>query len=243
MTNDTHDATLRSWVESANDPATDFPIQNLPFGIAITRDDDEETYETAVAIGDQVLLVSRLVERGLFEDSGLDDDTLIALLYPHFEVLSTEELIDVRRALIGLLHEDSGALRDDGDLRREVLRPMRDVEMALPTACMNYTDFYASLYHATNVGSMFRPDNPLLPNYKHIPIAYHGRASSIVPSGTPIRRPSGQTMPVEGEAPVFGPCRLLDYELEVGIVIGRGNEQGAPIHIAEAPDHIFGMCL
>ena len=218
MLDDTHDPSLRSWVDSANDSATDFPIQNLPFGV-FRRDGESRA---GMAIGDRIL---DLRASGLFDGERLDG--LMA------QGRDAARLIR-RRA--------SALLRQGATPRSDWLVPMRDVEMSLPCTIGDYTDFYASIHHATNVGSMFRPDNPLLPNYKWVPIGYHGRASSIVVSGAAVRRPRGQTR--EGEAaPTFGPSRRLDYELEVGAFIGRGNALGESITLDDAESHVFGLCL
>ena len=159
-------------------------------------------------------------------------------------MLDASKRTALRNRVIELLKKDTAQLRDDADTQRWGVIPVEDAEFQLPIDCRDYTDFYASVFHATNVGSMFRPGNALLPNYKHIPIAYHGRASTIVPSGTDVIRPCGQQAPAEeGGSPTFGPCKLLDYELEVGVVVGRGNEMGTPIPIGEAEDHILGLCL
>ena len=222
MIDETHDAGLTSWVESANDPATDFPIQNLPFGRFRRRGEAE--YRIGVAIGDQVL---DLAQAGLVQ--GDDMNALMAM--PGIE----------RRALRLVL---SRKLRTGGDASlRACLVAQRDVEMGLPCRIRDYTDFYTSIHHATSVGKQFRPDNPLLPNYKWVPIGYHGRASSIVASGTPVLRPCGQSKGPNDETPSFGPSKRLDYELEVGIVVGRGNAQGEPIAMADAESHVFGLSL
>src|SRR5690606_34331435 len=149
----------------------------------------------------------------------------------------------VRHRLSRWLRESSPEFRDNADLRRRALLPMDSVVLHRPIEVGDYTDFYASEFHATNVGSMFRPDNPLLPNWKHVPIGYHGRSSSIVVSGTPVRRPWGQTLPNDAAEPTFGPSRLLDFELEVGFVIGTGNPLGRPIPVDHAHEHIFGLVL
>ncbi|HYE73342.1 MAG TPA: fumarylacetoacetase, partial [Blastocatellia bacterium] len=149
---------------------------------------------------------------------------------------------ELRRRVSTLLREDNAELRDNEELVKNALI-QRKFETRLPANIGNYTDFYCSIFHATNVGTMMRPDNPLLPNYKYVPIAYHGRASSIVISGTPIRRPNGQTKKAEESRPEFGPSKSLDYELEVGFFVGQGNELGKPIHIDDAENHIFGLCL
>ena len=213
---------------------TDFPIQNLPYGVFRRSAAGEAT--VGVAIGDRILDLRRSAAAGLFD--GLPPETrhacacetlspLMALTPRHWHAL--------RARLSELLTTPHDA--------EPYLFPMRDAAMLLPAAIGDYTDFYASIYHATNVGSLFRPDQPLLPNYKHIPIGYHGRASSIVASGAPVRRPQGQTMSPGAAAPIFGPTRALDYELEAGFFIGTGNPLGEPIPMESAEDHIFGICL
>lgn len=212
MIDETHDPALRSWVESANRPGCDFPIQNLPLGSFRTRRDTRR--RIGVAIGDFILDVAPWYE----------GETLNTYMsWP------ASERRAFRRRLSKLLEAGSPA-RD--------LVAQAECEMLLPAVIGDYTDFYASIHHATNVGSMFRPDNPLLPNYKHVPIAYHGRSSSIVVSGTEVRRPSGQL----GEGR-FGPTQELDYELELGAFLGPGNGMGEPIPISEAGSHIAGVCL
>jgi fumarylacetoacetase len=237
----THDASLRSWVESANDPATDFPVQNLPLGVFRYR--GEGPARIGCAIGEQVLDLAACAERGLLR--GMPSDVEAAC---HGTALNGLMALDAR--VRGTLrHRLSHLLRAEGGFvtaRAEapnVLVPRADAEMQLPAAVGDYTDFYASVFHATNVGKMLRPDNPLLPNYKWVPIGYHGRASSLVVSGTPVARPSGQTEPSDGGTPGFGPSRNLDYELEVGAFLGPGNAQGEPIPLVEAEGHLFGLCL
>ncbi len=216
MTDRTHDPALRSWVESANEPGCDFPIQNLPYA---TFRRGTATHLGA-AIGDQVL------------------DVTDALQVPSMRDLMTmpkAERVAVRHRISQLLSEVPTAAAH--------LVPMAGVELLLPCEIGDYTDFYASIHHATNVGSMFRPDNPLLPNYKWLPVGYHSRASSIVVSGTDVRRPWGQTADHPGGPPTFAPSRRLDYELEVGAFLGPGNPMGEPIRPAQAADHLFGVCL
>ncbi len=239
--NETHDPNLRSWVDSANDPNTDFPIQNLPLGVFI-RPDQDELPNIGVAIGDQILNLSE-VEEQLWSDNFFDE-VADACSYESLEmmlILDPGEVSELRRRVSRLLRADNKS--DERYIAEGCLIPMDEVEMLIPHFIGDYTDFYASVYHATNIGKMFRPDQPLMPNYKWIPIGYHGRASSIVPSGSEIRRPSGQTMADGAVAPSFGPSKVLDYELEVGFFVGNGNEQGQPISIAEAENHIFGLCL
>jgi fumarylacetoacetase len=237
----THDAGLRSFVESANDPASDFPVQNLPLGVF--RRGGDGPARIGCAIGDRVLDLHACGDRGLLR--GLPSDveaactggTLNALMALEARVRGT-----LRHRLSHLLRAEGGFVTARADAA-EVLVPRGEAEMLLPAAIGDYTDFYASVFHATNVGTMLRPDSPLLPNYKWVPIGYHGRASSVVVSGTPIARPQGQTEPGEGGEPRFGPTRSLDYELEVAAFLGPGNALGAPIPIAEAESHLFGLVL
>jgi fumarylacetoacetase len=225
----THDPRLQSWVESANDPGCDFPIQNLPLGVFDSR--------IGVAIGDCILDLRACVDAGVFD--ALDAAIVESCRKPRLNEmmsLGRESSAALRRAV-------SGLLKVGAEPRRDLLVPMRDAAMQLPAEIGDYSDFYASIHHATNVGGMFRPDNPLLPNYKYVPIGYHGRASSVVPSGTPVRRPRGQIRPDPQSAPYYAATRLLDYELEVGFYVGVGNELGKPIGIREARGHLFGACL
>ena len=232
----THDPALSSWVESANQPDTDFPIQNLPFGVFRAG----PLSAIGVAIGDRVLYLGSIAEAGLLD--GLSPKTVLAcsgaLLNP-LMALGREHWSPLRKRLSELLRAGSAQRA----AVEPFLLPMREAVMAQPAHIGDYTDFYASIHHATNVGRLFRPDNPLLPNYKYVPIGYHGRASSIAVSGAAVHRPSGQSKDAAAEAPVFGPSRSLDYELEVGFFTGPGNQLGQPIPIAEAEQHIFGLCL
>ena len=240
MLDDTHELALRSWVKSANDPGSDFPIQNLPFGI-FARRDQKQLPRVGVAIGDQVLDVAACARAGMFHGEAasaerlLVDDSLNRLMGQGRGVARA-----VRRLCVEILDAGNAAAE-----RRaaEITVAMSDVEMLLPAAVGDYSDFYASIHHATNVGSMFRPDNPLLPNYKYVPIGYHGRASSIVPSGSPVRRPFGQTREDANAPPVFGASKRLDYELEVGAYIATGNALGAAIPLARVEEHIWGITL
>lgn len=223
----------RCWVESANDPEGDFPLENLPFGL---YEDDRQRRHTCVAIGDQVLDLPGCAHVGLLNASqsiGLGPRGL-----GHVEVWRAREI-----------RQRAAELLSDASLREKVaphLVPQGSVKMLPPFGVGgigDYTDFYASIHHATNVGRLFRPDTPLLPNYKWVPIGYHGRASSIIVSGAEVRRPSGQTKAADAAAPMFGPSRMLDYELEVGFFIGAGNALGEPIALERAEQHIFGLCL
>jgi fumarylacetoacetase len=221
---DSHDPALASWVESANDPATDFPIQNLPFGRFHRAPADD--WHIGIAIGDQVLDLRRA--------GVIDSDDMNRLMRSSAEA---------RRALRLTL---SQALRR-GSARQTQLQgallPQSEVEMGLPCHIGDYTDFYTSIHHATAVGKQFRPDNPLLPNYKWVPIGYHGRASSIVASGTPVRRPLGQVKPPDDDTPRFGASQRLDYELELGAFVALPNALGEAVSIESAEDHLFGLTL
>jgi fumarylacetoacetase len=267
--NETHDPNLKSWVGSANDPNTDFPIQNLPFCIFNRRDgqgisfikpltaehaeevmcpdcaQSEGWLSVGVAIGDRVLDLRVLAAWWTEQKHRQDTLTYLCLQSPlsYLFASPSHQITELRRRLSDLLRADNPELRDNAELVERAVLPMEETEFLLPDEIGDYTDFYSSIFHATNVGTMMRPDNPLLPNYKYVPIAYHGRASSIVVSGTPIRRPHGQTKKAEESRPEFGPSRSLDYELEVGFFVGEGNELGQPISINDAEKHIFGLCL
>ena len=237
--NATHDPNLRSWVESANQPDTDFPIQNLPLGV-FRRGNSTEYPRLGVAIGDQILDLLQCHEHGLLQE--LPGDLQAACVTSNLNALMRLG----NQAASALRHRLSSLLRADqqhSSVDNGILVPMSVAEMLLPAAIADYTDFYASVFHATNIGKLFRPDNPLLPNYKYVPIAYHARASSIVVSDTPIKRPNGQRKPPNAAAPSFGPAQMLDYELEVGALIGVGNELGAAIAIDNAEEYLFGLCL
>jgi fumarylacetoacetase len=235
MTDETHDPQLRSWVDAANSADTDFPIQNLPFGVF--RRGRRAEPNVGVAIGDHILDLRKSAELGLLEGTSramreaAESSTLNALM-----ALEHRERSALRRHLVKIL----GAAGWGAD--RRALVPMREASMMVPAAIGDYTDFYASIFHATAVGQLFRPDSPLLPNYKHVPIAYHGRSSSIVASDTPIRRPWGQVKGA-GNQPAFRASERLDYEAEIGFFVGPGNQLGAPVSIADAERHIFGLCL
>jgi fumarylacetoacetase len=233
------DQGLRSWVEPANEPSTDFPIQNLPFGVF--RAGEGGPSRVGLAIGDRVLDLAACAANGML--SALEPSLLEAVRAQSLDALmaaGNEAARQVRLAAAGLLEAGNGAAQ-----RRaaEITLPVAQARLLLPVRVGDYTDFYASVHHATNVGSMFRPENPLLPNYKYVPVGYHGRASSIVVSGTPVRRPMGQTRDDPNGPPVFGASRRLDYELEVGAYVGTGNRLGMPIPLAGAEEHIWGLSL
>ena len=242
MTDETLDPSLRSWVDSANDPSTDFPIQNLPFGVFRRRNSGDA--RVGVAIGDQIVdLVASLEARALDGVSPEIGDACASPRLNELMALGRGAATTLRRALSAMLGGDAHVSARASARASRILVPMRDAELLLPAEIGDYTDFYASIHHATNVGSMFRPDNPLLPNYKWVPIGYHGRASSIVPSGTAVRRPLGQTRDGNDGPPTFGPTRRLDYELEIGAFVAGENTLGVPVSIDDAEDRVFGLCL
>ena len=237
---ETHDPKVRSWLSSANVHGSAFPIQNLPFAI-FRRNRAGDEFRGGVAIGDQIADLRALSEAKLFEteaSAGVTagaSDSLNALMQMGRGVSRA-----VRRALFDALTEGSSL---EPSLR-QCLVPQSEAVYSLPAHIGDYTDFYISIYHATAIGRLFRPDNPLLPNYKWIPIGYHGRSSSIGVSGQTFPRPRGQKAPVNGmAAPSVGPTSRLDYELEMGIFIGEGNPMGSPIALQDAEEHIFGLCL
>jgi fumarylacetoacetase len=239
LLDETHNPALSSWVKSANVENCDFPIQNLPFA-SFKRKHSEEALRAGVAIGDQVVDLKALYELNIFEgDAQLALEKCCSAQLNDFMSMGKRFWSALRQALSlsltqGAAHEAKLA---------SCLVAQTDVEYALPCQIGDYTDFYTSIHHATSVGKKFRPDNPLLPNYKWVPIGYHGRSSSIEVSGSDFKRPKGQTKAPTATEPSFGPCKRLDYEMEVGIFIGNGNDLGAPISIENAEDHVFGMCL
>ena len=234
-----NDPSLKSWVEVPQD--SDFPIQNLPFGIFKT---EYMVAGAGVAIGDHVLDLTYLHENGLFDELDLPLGVFNQKHLNEFIGLGKKVTSAVRERISELLRHDSGELRDSKAGSEIALIPMEEVEMLMPVRVPNYTDFYSSEDHARNVGTMFRdPENALMPNWKHLPVAYHGRASSIVVSGTDFHRPKGQTMAPDAEMPSFGPCKLLDFELEMAFITCKENELGDSIAAADAPDHIFGFVL
>jgi fumarylacetoacetase len=241
----THDPALVSWVDSAQGHP-DFPIQNLPFGIFHRRDDkdDPSLARVGMAIGDFVLDLTACHDEGWF--TGAADRAGAALAAPALNPLlrlGPATWRELRRQASAILAAGSPAYRANRRIGDHILIPMDEAELLLPAAVGDYTDFYASVHHAANVGALFRPDQPLLPNYKWVPIGYHGRASSLVPSGSTVRRPQGQLKDPSAEAPAFGPSRALDYELEMGFLVGTGNALGTPVPVAEAGARLFGLCL
>jgi fumarylacetoacetase len=233
--NETHDPARRSFVESANAPDCDFPIQNLPFGVF--RPNPEAPPRVGVAIGDQIVDVAAAADffGGPVADAAkaCASPTLNRLM-----ALGPQAAAALRLALSRSLSAEWG----DKGLSRHFV-PIEEAELLLPVTIGDFTDFYASVFHATNAGRAFRPDNPLLPNYKYIPVAYHGRASSVRVSGTPVKRPQGQRKPPDAAAPSYGPSRNMDFELELGMYIGTPTALGETVPIGKAASHIFGFCL
>ena len=237
---DTHLASRKSWVDSANGHG-DFPIQNLPFGV-FSRGDS--SLRGGAAIGDKIFDLQAASAKGLFE--GVAAEAVSAMrggALNSFLALGSPARRAVRSHLVNLLDADGPERRRIEALASDLLLDAADCAMHLPVNIGNYTDFYAGINHATNVGKILRPDNPLLPNYKHVPIAYHGRASSVRVSGAQVIRPNGQTKDASNSMPRFGPSQRLDIELELGVWIGPGNALGHPIPIKEAANHIAGFCL
>jgi fumarylacetoacetase len=235
------DPTLRSFIDVP--PDSDFSIHNLPYGVF--KPAFGAAPRIGVAIGGQVLDLSVLADRRLLAGDELGFGSVLGLSSLNaFLALGRPAWREVRRRLTQLLREDEPTLRDDVALRDAAFHPAASVEMLLPASIGDYTDFYSSREHATNVGVMLRgPDNALQPNWLHLPVGYHGRASSVVVSGTDVRRPVGQTRAPDADRPTFGPSRLMDFELEMGFFVGPGNELGTPIPIERAAEHIFGMVL
>ncbi|MBK5498085.1 fumarylacetoacetase [Peribacillus sp. TH14] len=228
-----------SFIETT--PESHFPIQNLPYGIFQFKD---KSPRAGTAIGEYVLDLSVIDDAGLLKGTGAEEKNVFSASSLNlFMELGRPAWTSVRKKLQYLLDANTPDLRDDEELRLKAFHPLKDVEMLLPAKIGDYTDFYASREHATNVGTMFRgKDNALMPNWTHLPIGYHGRSSSIVPSGTKVRRPSGQRKPKDAD-PVFGPSIQLDFELEMGWFIGPGNRPGEPIPVNQAEDHVFGLVL
>ncbi len=234
--NHTHNPQVKSWVESANVTSTDFPIQNLPFAV-LRRRGGNDAFRTAVAIGDFALDLTALHKTGIISSPALG-----ACLGSNLN-----ELMSLGKGAWSSLRSELSRILAHGYDKRDAvgpcLMPLADVEYALPASIGDYTDFYTSIHHATNIGKLFRPDNPLLPNYEWVPIGYHGRSSSIGVSGQSVSRPVGQLKQPDQNQPIVAPCRQLDYEVEIGIFVGTGNPLGHAVPIEQAEDHIFGLCL
>ena len=236
----TQNSITRSWVASANGH-TEFPLQNLPLGVFSSNDSEPRA---GVAIGEHIFDLQVALEAGLFDGAARSAvETMHGGRLNAFFELGRDARVALRERLLELFSEGSthrGSIEAQG---AKLLPLAADCQLHLPARISDYTDFYVGIEHAQNVGKLFRPDNPLLPNYKHVPIGYHGRASTVRASGTDVRRPKGQTLPAGQTEPTFGPCARLDYELELGIWIGQGNEMGDSIAIGDAAEHIAGFCL
>ena len=263
----THNPDLKSWVESANDPATDFPIQNLPLVVYARPEDKHDAGHVhddggvsdhghihpriGVMIGDQILDLELLVEtHQLGGDKEFGEALDFVMQFSDLDAIASLPRpfrTELRKQIQNFLLDGTAVGQSARRIRTKCLTAAKDCTLLPPFVRIpNYTDFYASIHHAYTVGTMFRPDNALLPNYKHVPIGYHGRASSIIASGEDVFRPSGQQSPPDdqpGAMPIFGPCKLLDYEMELGCFIAGGNTRGEPIAIADAEENILGLCI
>lgn len=245
--NETHHPDLRSWLASANEATSDFPIQNLPFAVFKRRDSDE-AFRGGVAIGDQVLDLAQLVQTTPALQSELFNDLALQALCAASAPTLNEFMAMGRDAWSALRLALSRGLRSTTEAHiqsawAQCLIAQTDVVYSVPAQIGDYTDFYTSIYHATNVGKLFRPDQPLMPNYQWIPIGYHGRASSVVISGTDFKRPVSQVKAPNDSAPRLSPSQRMDYELELGVYIGVGNDLGTTIALDDTPSHVFGLCL
>ena len=238
MTIAANNPALRSWVPVPEN--SDFPIQNLPFGIF---QNDGQPPRVGVAIGEHVLDLYELNAAGLLDGFDLTDSIVENNFLNNFIRLGKAKVRAIRNAISELLQEGNTSLKDRGDAFGRFLIPIQQVQLLLPVNAGDYTDFYSSIVHATNVGSMFRPDNPLMPNWKHLPVGYHGRCSSIIVSGTAVHRPKGQMIAKPGDAPYFGATNQLDFELEMAFITFDGKPLGQSITTAEADDYIFGMVI
>ena len=241
MINHTHDPAARSWVTSAQQTGNDFPIQNLPFAVC-RRVNTEQAFRGGVAIGDQIIDLAALSDAGVLQ--GLALEAARAASAPSLNALmamGASAWQALRHALFALLHADADAKQVAAV--QDCLFAQADAEFTVPAQIGDYTDFYTSVHHATNIGKLFRPDSPLMPNYKWVPIGYHGRVSSIGVSGQAFPRPKGQIKAPDADGPRMAPCQRLDIELELGVYVGTGNAQGESIDITEAEQHVFGICL
>lgn len=234
-----NDPSRKTWLSVATD--SDFPIQNIPFGVFLTRDD---IVTVGTRIGDYAIDLGALHQLGYFKGIDLTDDIFLQDTLNDFISDGQKTWRLVRNRIADIFDATNTTLKENKDHCDRVIFTMDEVEMQLPVQVGDYTDFYSSKEHATNVGKMFRdPENALLPNWKHIPVGYHGRSSSIIPSGINIRRPNGQTLPAGADTPVFGPSKLLDFELEMAFITTDANLMGEPIPVKEAEDYIFGLVL
>ncbi len=234
-----NDPNRKTWLDTPAD--TDFPIQNIPFGVFLTRDD---VITIGTRIGDYAIDLGALHQLGYFEGIPLTDDIFLQDTLNDFISDGKKTWRLVRNRIAEIFDAKNDKLKNNQEHRNRVLFTLDEIEMQMPVQVGDYTDFYSSKEHATNVGSMFRdPDNALLPNWLHIPVGYHGRSSSIIPSGIPVHRPQGQTKPADSDTPVFGPSQRVDFELEMAFITTDANHLGEPIPVDEAEDYIFGMVL
>ncbi|MFK7749795.1 MAG: fumarylacetoacetase [Kordia sp.] len=239
MPDTTNNPNRKTWLEVA--PNSDFPIQNIPFGVFLTRDD---VITIGTRIGDFAIDLGALHQLGYFDGIPLTDDIFLQDSLNDFISDGKKTWRLVRNRIGDIFDADNAALRDHTEHRNTIIFTLDEIEMQLPVQIGDYTDFYSSIEHATNVGTMFRgADNALMPNWLHVPVGYHGRSSSIIPSGIPIHRPQGQTLPVGADTPVFGPSKRVDFELEMAFITTDANHLGEPIPIDEAEDYIFGVVL
>ena len=231
--------TLTSWIHV--DANSDFPIQNLPFGI---YSDANTKYHACSAIGNYIIDLYELAEKGFFKNLNINKEVFNNAFLNDFMELGKDTTRALRDRLSDLLESNNKELQDNKDIFHHIFKLQSSVQMLLPVKVGDYTDFYSSIDHATNIGTMIRdPKNALMPNWKYIPVGYHGRASSITVSGTPLHRPKGQMKPADAEVPNFGPCKLLDFELETAFIIGKASKLGESISTEKADDYIFGMVL
>lgn len=234
-----NDPNRKTWLDTKKN--TDFPIQNIPFGVFLTA---EDVVTIGTRIGDYAIDLSALHQLGYFDGIALHDDIFLQDTLNDFIADGQKTWRLVRNRIAAIFDETNDTLKNNAEHRKAVLFKMDEIEMQLPVQIGDYTDFYSSREHATNVGTMFRdPNNALLPNWLHIPVGYHGRSSSIVPSEISVHRPQGQTLPKGAEEPVFGPSKRIDFELEMAFITTTGNPMGEPIPVDEAEDYIFGMVL
>ncbi len=239
MTSITKNFNAKSWITV--DPNSDFPIQNIPFGIGQTE--PNKPFVSTI-IGDQVINVSALNAKGYLKGIDFDANVLDQPFLNDFISLGKSITNPIREAIASVFESSNSSLKDHAEDQQAILTPVDQVQLLLPVKVGDYTDFYSSKQHAYNVGCMFRdPENAIMPNWVHLPVGYHGRASSIIVSGTPIHRPCGQQIPADSTQPVYGPCRLLDFELEMGYIIGKSTQLGDRLSTEEAEDHVFGFTL